>query len=212
MDLFTFIFWLTVLWLCIHALPHTLSRLFPHSSIFRSSSPPLPLTSASASRRSHKKTALESNWKSRHWTVHVSKLHFRISSTLLNDWHEALFRSSSHYAGSGTKQGNEHRRRLTTLFYDLGSISGAVGMILCLLGLVWTCWVLGQSVWGPHPGRHVSDGSNPNSGSVHYLTKRHMASLDLSPSTATGATSSHLQLALLVRSTILCILSLFLQF
>ncbi|EIM83886.1 uncharacterized protein STEHIDRAFT_113130 [Stereum hirsutum FP-91666 SS1] len=98
------------------------------------------------------------------------------------------------------KQGNEHRRRLATLFYDLGSISGAVGMVLGILGLVWTCWVLGQSVWGPHPGRHGSD-SNPNSSSVHHLTKRHTASLDLSPSTATGATSSHLQLILLVRLT-----------
>lgn len=138
MDLFAFIFWLAVLWLCIHALPHILSRLFSRSSIFRSSSPPLPLTSASASRRSHKKTALESNWKSRHWTVHVSKLHFRISSTVLNNWHETLFRPSSYYAGSGMKQGNEHRRRLATLFYDLGSISGAVGMVLGILGLVWT--------------------------------------------------------------------------
>lgn len=199
-----FILWLSVLWICIHTLPRILSRFFPRPSIFRSSSPPLPLTSSSASRRSHKKAVLESNWKSRYWTVHVSKLNLRISTTILNDWHESLFRSSSYRVGGGTKQGREHRGRVLALFYDLGSISGAVGMILGLLGLAWICWVLGRSVWASHPGSQVSNVSSPSSGSVHHLAKRQTASLDLSHSTATG--SSHLQLTLLVRLTFLCIL------
>ena len=200
MSPLAFLFWIILLWLCLHALPSLLSRLFPRSSLFHSgpSSTPLPLTSSTRRTRSSQNySPFESSWKSRNWTVHVSKLHFRISSTALNEWHESYCRVSSR-TSVGTKKADGYPQGTCAAFYEIGNVAGIFGMMIAISFLGWTCWILSQNAWALHTPSMPH--STYVSSSDHRFAKRHSTSLNLSPSDSTNALGKNLQLTLLVQS------------
>lgn len=119
MSLGSGIFVLIAIWCTIHILSYTLTH--------RSSSI-LPTNSQPRNYRTHTRVSLHS-------------LHLKISTTAWNTYHDTL---SSFLARRG-------KRRLNALFkliYDLGTVVGAVGIVVAVATLVWICtrsaWILLQ--------------------------------------------------------------------
>ena len=117
MSLGSGIFVLIAIWCTIHLLFYTLTRK------------PSSILPTNAQPRSYR----------RHTRVSLHSLHLKISTTAWNTYHDTL---SSFLARRG-------KHKLNTLFkiiYDLGTIVGAVGIVVAVAALVWICthsaWML----------------------------------------------------------------------
>lgn len=104
----------------------------------------------------------------RHTRVLLHSLHLKISTSAWNSYHDKL---SSFLARRG-------RHRINSLFkltYDVGTIFGAVGVVVAVVALLWICtssaWMLLQKM-SLERGTRTSDAS--------HLVKRAMSDLETS--------------------------------
>lgn len=112
----------------------------------------------------------------RHTRVSLHSLHLRISTTAWNAYHDAL---SSFLA----KRGRHRINTLLKLTYDLGTIFGAVGIVIAVLALLWICT---NSAWMLLQKMSLATGSNGTS-DISHLMKRSMLDLETSESPRTSS-------------------------
>ena len=97
----------------------------------------------------------------RHTRVSLHSLHLKISTTAWNTYHDTL---SSFLARRG-------KHRINTLFkltYDLGTVFGAVGIVVAVAALLWICT---SSAWTLLQKMSLAKGSNGTS-DISHLMKR----------------------------------------
>ena len=97
----------------------------------------------------------------RHTRVSLHSLHLKISTTAWNTYHDTL---SSFLARRG-------KNRINTLFklsYDLGTVFGAVGIVVAVATLLWIC---ASSAWTLLQKMSLARGSNDFS-DISHLMKR----------------------------------------
>ena len=107
----------------------------------------------------------------RHTRVSLHSLHLKISTTAWNTYHDTL---SSLLARKG-------RNRINTLFkltYDLGTVFGAVGIVVAVGTLLWICT---NSAWMLLQKMSLARDSNVNS-DISHLMKREISTSKHAPS------------------------------
>ena len=117
----------------------------------------------------------------RHTRVSLRPLHLKISTTSWNTYHNTL---SSFLASKGNRRTNTFFR----FTYNVGTIFGAVGIVVAVAALLWTC---ASSAWMLVQKMSLAKGS-AGTLDISHLTKRAMpdpkTSKTLPPSPYFGVT------------------------
>jgi S2P endopeptidase len=122
----------------------------------------------------------------RHTRVSLHSLHLKISTTAWNTYHDTL---SSFLARRG-------KHKINTLFkltYDLGTVFGAVGIVVAVATLLWICT---SSAWTLLQKMSFVRGSNGTS-VISHLMKRETSTSSL------HASSPYLEITPIVSSSFL---------
>ena len=144
MSLSSAILVLTIIWCTIHILSYISTRR---------SSPILP--TSSQPRNSHRRTRIA-----------LHSLHLKISTTAWNAYHDTL---SSFLA----RRENNRLNTLFKLIYNLGTIFGAIGIVVAVATLLWICT---SSAWSLLQKTRAT-----NSLDIPHLMKRAVSDLETSP-------------------------------
>lgn len=121
MGLITLVYSVLLLWAIIHLIHRLITRHGHHTS--------RGILPSDASSRVPRRSWLNRS----HYRVTLQPVHLRLETTGFNDLHDTL-------ASYLTKQRNSFSRNALVLFYNIGSMAGAVGMLAALGLLVVTTY------------------------------------------------------------------------
>ncbi|TFY51237.1 hypothetical protein EVG20_g11095 [Dentipellis fragilis] len=146
MGLPSFFLGLTILWLVIHSVPTLLHRV--RTSASRSTPLPAPLLSQSQ-HASTFATAPTPLYRSETTTVTLSPFHLRLSTTAFNLAYDRF---------AGWLVRAPRTRRVLSLVYDLGTVVGALGMLVSIAYAAWTYFQLAGTLFATHTPADAATG------------------------------------------------------